>query len=101
MNHSKMRNQQGVGHILVIVGLVVVVAIGFVGWRIVDRHKTKQTVTTASQSAAPASTNSTSGSAYNSDLNSINSSMNQENSDSSSASTAVNDSNSQIAVPTN
>jgi uncharacterized protein HemX len=111
MSATSTRNQSGstVLHVLLIV--VVLAIIGFVGWRVMERHKNQTTLATvtsaktlSASSGTPQSTTlspGTDNTSLNNDLNSINSSMNQSTQDASSASSAINDQQNEIVVPTN
>jgi hypothetical protein len=105
MNKTTSQNQQGVGHVVVIIGLVVIMAVGLVGWRIESHHKVKQTALVVTSPTPRSTTDSSAPAAgssdYASDLNGINSSMSQESTDSSSANSAVNDQQSEVTVPAN
>lgn len=105
------KDQRGNAILSVLVGLVVVAAVagaGYVVWK--KHHKStttsstsSSTTTTTSGSQAQTTTLApgTANSDLSNDLGNIGGSLNQEGSDQSNATTNLNDSQSQVSVPTN
>ncbi|HUD81055.1 MAG TPA: hypothetical protein VMR08_00280 [Patescibacteria group bacterium] len=113
-------NQCGNAFVHVLIGLVVLVAIGITGWRIYDLRNSKKTdiVTSnvSSTKAVPASAASataqtttsnvpiasgTDNASLSGDLKAISGSLNQESQSSASATASINDQQNEIQVPTN
>jgi hypothetical protein len=100
-------NNFGNTAIHLLLGIIVLVAIGFVGWRIVKEHNSSETPVIASHTSTQSTTSSvplasgTDNASLNSDLNAVNSSLGAESQSSSSANSSLNDSHAEIQVPTN
>jgi len=119
---NRYRDESGNVFLHVLLGVVLIVIICLIGWRVYDlRHSsTKSTTVLNTAASAPStsttptpSTAATSGtstptvsagtdnSSLNTSLNNINSLLGSQASDSSSLSAALNDSQNEITVPTN
>lgn len=102
----KLQNRQNQAGHSVLAGLIVVAVIalvGFTGWRIHEHRKqTEETAqTTASTTAGQTPKSGTSNADLQSDLNGIDSSMSQAAKDGDSATSALNDSQNEVSIPTN
>jgi len=109
-------NQYGFSHGMIILSIFLVLAIGFIGFRVYSRSHSSKTIASTSLNSTKTNSNNvgvlnltaipplasgTDNTTLNSNLSNINNSLSQENIYNSSVSGGLNDSTSQISVPTN
>jgi len=118
---NRYRDESGNVFLHVLLGVVLIVIICLIGWRVYDlRHSNPKSTTVLNTAASAPSTTTTTpstaatsntsaptvnagtdNSSLNTSLNNINSLLGSQASDSSSLSAALNDSQNEITVPTN
>jgi hypothetical protein len=113
----KMKNNQyGFSHGMIILSIFLVLAIGFIGFRVYNRSNSSKTIASTSLNSTKTNSNDvgvlnltaipplasgTDNASLNSNLSNINNSLSQENLYNSSIINGMNDSTSQISVPNN